>query len=1470
MSRWLHRLALVALLGGTALSSGCAQERDPISRVQPNALNKHFFLGEKLDDASDDPEFRFRNYVVDASVSQSLIGVGSWGHVDRIKWEVTENLLIARKAYGIAEGADDKGKSFTKVNNGTVVAVYRIESHFDIRRSYNTVTGEELNVIEENAVDLPWYAREFMRVDWSQNLVTNNPMWNEMFTGHVFGDLDITPVAYAVTDPASDDSVHFDDETGYLDVTNKFYVAPASTSSPFSDLSGKVPACLVYGLFTGSGTYECDAQEATVRSSFAKVDPNEDFEPLVNTHQTLDVVGNPGGIGDSFSIGVVNAGRQKWDPQYGYTDALYNRFASIHNNWKQSHQKKADGSWVSCTDNADADKNGTADQCENGKTGYGGSTGSQCDVIMQKCTIPYRDREIRPIGYWVNKEAPDALLDPVDASGNKVGRGTLEDLIYSWNQLMSNALAFAKEVECRRTRDGDRDACHAQFFESTSDPSTKVMVSYGGWLVDKPKAPAKGPSVALTFCHNPVRSYDDHEVCGQTGDKARVGDIRKNFVFYWPYDSRAPWGGIANWEADPLTGQIVGAAAQIMGRSATFAAAMQRDIIQLALGDIQINDIVENVPASTYAKQLQDGRSPGLTSEEISARIKSIDLKNLSLALGTPPAAPASMEAQVAQTLASAAKSTSDPTQASTAQLEFDALSKTVQGTTMEAQLVDSHWTVDALGAPASALGDAALDTASPLRGLDPGRLRAAHAIIEEGLRLKGVCFLENEAPVGGSVYIPGVSGWFKKKYGGMSAKERGEKIYDDLWKEAVKGIALHEIGHSLGMLHQFASSWDAPNYNPQYWQLRTAEGAALKSCAGAPRSGGDKDSCMGPRYLDPVTADEAGLADEPRPGIDYFGNTSTMEYQIERFGETVGLGTYDYHTMKALYGRVLDTFDDRDTPLTQQQKFKYRMFTQLIERDIILGGSSQFKHYTETARSMKVFDAARDCRPATDEEKATAGWRVVHGKVCSPPPKDVWAWSDFKSDELQPGLLGSFWHTGNDKLAEGKDRLRWFYRWGTTHNAYFHTNDSDAGADAYEVVQNTIKRFDMSYPWSYFRRQNREYYYKRIPSQTADRYFDRMRSYHWLVSTSMGRAATASALENDDDLRPYAIAETDMFNMLARSVLMPEPGGYAASDARKPVDSLKPIFDTGGSTGGNFTVDIVDGRYVAEDYNNDLGGSWDYLHWLNHAGFSVEKASALSALVDGRPTLFTISRDNFLDGRSVKINFRNDLPGAVDRLLGGILAEDWEAVAPYVAPGSGKTPSPKMFDLTSESASRPAGSSILFPNIGYKQQLAAAMFAGLFSRLNTDMTLMNKLRLWVDGAVDAITIDNAYAAKFTDPASGYTYVARKYGTEVLDGKTVDKGIASRMVAHANALAAVAYKTKKDSGGATQLDSFGRPLLELDSAGQAIIEDYDRASELTRYVGLLDSVREIGYRLGYGPLGGGGGSVPSDDSPAKK
>lgn len=1518
MTRWhctcervLRVLGPLVLLA--VLVSGCASERAPINRVQSNAMAKAFFVGQ-LGDARDDPEFYFRSFVVDGSEAQSLIGIGSWSGVDRVLWEITETTLYARKAYGTGEGADDKGKN----GGGVVVAAYPIEKHFDIQRDYNPSTGEELNIIVENTTDRIWSEREYFRVDWSKNLV-DTPQWFDMFLGRLFGDVKVTPLAYYVNDASHPDAPHFAPEEGYFDVTSKFFVEPEPIESPFSDLSGKVPGCLLTGLYTGTAVDNCDPQEAVVRSSYLRVDrvdPDDDFEPFENTVASLDIVGNPGGLGDSLSVGIVTPPRVQWDPQYGYTDAGMKKFMHVHEIWQQSHQTRPPAGGGVCAADSDCpgagarclrsgrcsvpcdydargdtgpkgEPNGTDDQCENEATDYAGSEGSQCSA-KNRCTLPYRDRELKPILFFMNKETPEALTDTLDDDGKVVERGPTEDIVYSWNQLLRIAVAKAREIECRATG-GSRKSCHDEYFDEGTE-----MLSFGGWGLERVR---EMPDV-LSVCHNPVRDYD-LVACGEPGSSARVGDLRKNFLVYWPYASRAPWGGIGNWNADPLTGRILGAAATTMGRSATYSAALTRDIIMVANGELDIDDITEGTPARLYQKELTDGRKPrALDQSEVARRRASIDPTHAMEAVGPKPLA-GNVAEQFAAVVKLKQKSQATIGAASSSHLKYQALVKKLRDTTIEADLVNPSWLVDTLGqSPDHVVDDAALALISPLRGHDPDQKDGRDQLLNLRLEARGVCFVGADGASVGNPDIAGVARFYKQKYSDANliemfpdeldekasasklSKRRAELIYEDLWKLAYKGIQLHELGHALGLLHQFASSYDSTNFNPQYWQLRTQEGRALDSCQGNPRSGDTfdsaRDTCMGPRYLDPETDDELGQASESRPGLSFFGHTSTMEYQNERFFESVGLGQYDLFAMAALYGRVLQTFDpDAKDGLSERQQlaFAARHISQLADEHLVhweseLGDFVQPMHYTEAARRMKLYDRGR-CRDATKEEIARAEWRLVHDKVCTPPPKDYARWQDFVDGQLVTPSGGKSpydapkWKVKDDARAGGSN-VRWPYRWGVSVNAYPHTNPSDAGADIYEVTRETIKKFDYSYPFTYFRRERRDWVYRDVPAITASRFYERLRAFHWSIAVntaryrSFGEEIFDQIAGSDDWFRPFVMAQSEMFGAIARSLLMPQIGQFGVTSMPGSVRRLYDVVD-GGNSVIEFELDASSARYVDPDFDSGPqgGGSWSYQEWVKWTGFSSEKSHAAKALTDGRAVFFTISRENYLDGRNVNINFRSDMPSAVDRLIGGVLAADWETVAPYVNAGEAY-PAVEMLDLAgAEPGTYPDGARVLFPNLGYQQQLGTLVWAYLFSRLNTDLTLANKLRIWIEGQIGEVDIPEDQQIRFYNPESAFVYIARRYGTELNNGKTVEKGIASRMLARANDLLAIAYEVERDANGPI-LDAFGLPTLVLDESG-APIRTEDRLGtkikDFRDYVGLLDAAVQVGTLIGHGPLG---------------
>ena len=1474
-SKWLGRLALTGLVftvcGSSGLISGCAEERDPINRVQQGALAKSFFLGPNLEDPKDDPEFRTKAFNIDsgANTDSAAGSIGGASAIERLRWEVTEDMLIAHRSYQESPGADNRGLprkqdpktgkwEFPTKPTGTIVAAYRIEGHFDIRRAYNAATGEEQNVIEENQSDRPWYKREYMRVNWGMNMAEST----SGDTSWVFGGgSDATAVDYSETNENDEDRPHFEVGTGYFDITNKYQLKPSP--GPYG-----IPECVLIGFYNGTTSFDCTPIEVKMRTSFQRLSGDEDFEPFEEDRAFRDVVGNWGNAGNNFNREYGGAPITAWDPQYGYTDANTKTFYSIHNIWEKSHTATA------CNDNADEDKDGIADQC----AAVPGSHGSQCDVNVGRCTIPVRDRKVKTNAYSLNVDAPQDLTDPTDASGKKIGDGPIEENTVTWNQIFKVAVAYRREVECRRTHDGSRDDCHAQFFQGTG-PESKQMVKFGGWGVDTPtewktdhddKTNADTPIIAT--CHNPVRGYD-LPICGKPGEIIRLGDIRRNYAIYWQYASRAPYGGVASIGGDPITGEMLGVTATIMMRSATYAAAQQRDIIALANGDLKIEDLITGVQATNYANHIKDGKvvdgmTQAATPEQIDQAVKNLDHRAIQIAVGEDPASQAKLSAFDRQIKAAntRAKESLMSGGVAKANQQLEDLMKVLSNSSaapLQRELANRglYKLVDQSADKSTAVYNAIKTFAAE----DPNRMQDVLDSYQASLGNRGICFHDSlQAAGAGSIYQASLAPYFKKLYGGLDPIERGVKIYQDLLREATKGIAFHEIGHSLGLRHNFGSSWDALNYTPQYWQLRTNEGKSVAVCD-QPRQGG-ADTCMGPRYKDPLSDDEQGIAGEARPGIEYFANTSTMEYQIERFGETVGAGLYDLHAMKTLYGRVLETFDTKQVKESEQQLFAVKTLSQGIAKDLILDTSKGYGlHYTQGAIKAKVFDQKRDCRQATDEEKASAKWRIVHGEVCSPSPKNHLAYEDMKSDPISFKIQGQTIPIGaNGVRWKGLDYepgnhplIRWQYRYAEDYSkgGYIHGKATDSGADVYEITMNVIRRFDATYPWSYFRRQNKEFAWWSIPSAVANGVFSRMRAYHWSTTTDIGRASATDLTDDNQDL-PSVMASAEMFKFLQRSILQPEPGNYGvgADSARRTAirSGAQPILDVltdseakeVGMTVGS--LGIVDGRFVQIDFDNGRGGSWDYAQYPSHAPFDEEKALAIRELVDSRPTLSTISRDNALDGRDPYISFRTDTPAGLDRLIGGVLSEDWEAIAPSLAADGTTTVTLDVLNPDSNAIKREGTKGILFPNLGYSNQVSTGIYALIYSRFSTDMVMANKLRIRAVGDASP-TIDNAVS--FHDPVTGITYEAQRYGTETIGGRAVEKGIASRMLLRANELASAAYEgSMAETGVYTASGTSGNPTVKSPEAEK----------EVRRYIGLVDAMRQVGNVYGGGPLGGGG------------
>ena len=235
-SRAFARCA-AALLALFALA--CAEERDPIDRTQPNALRKEWFAG---------PTFYYQRTVVDVPAANGFTFVGSTDHsgLTKIKFDVQERFLYVRRQTELVKNADDKAATGAGYE-GEVVAAFPILSHFDIRHSYNPVTGEEQNILEENAFDRPWHEREFMRVDWATNLVHNYQL--------DFETESIELVPYFVQQTQADGTPHPDapllvldgkeraqdgKRLDYFDITSRIFAKAGTAEYPGY---GTIPLC---------------------------------------------------------------------------------------------------------------------------------------------------------------------------------------------------------------------------------------------------------------------------------------------------------------------------------------------------------------------------------------------------------------------------------------------------------------------------------------------------------------------------------------------------------------------------------------------------------------------------------------------------------------------------------------------------------------------------------------------------------------------------------------------------------------------------------------------------------------------------------------------------------------------------------------------------------------------------------------------------------------------------------------------------------------------------------------------------------------------------------------------------------------------------------------------------------------------------------------------------------------------------
>lgn len=1420
----LRALVLLALLLGVL---SCSEERDAISRVQPDALAKSFFVG-KLGDPDDDPEFYFRSTVVDVAAGAGADGLFTNSDAQptsRIRWDITEELLLARLTYERIDDTD--GKGVRRVADGQIVAAYRIQSHFDIKRDYNPETGEDLNIVVENDTDRPWYLRSHFRVDWSRNLTTSAYELDTLAQLGIYYGVQWEPIAYYVNEPGHPHAPVFDHKRGYFDITHKVWAKPGIISD---ELWGDFPACWLYGRFPSEN---CNPSELTLLQAFLKV-TDSDYEPLEYDGAKMEL------------FGYFTVDRFGYDRSYGVVDDKWRRFATRWNLFEQSHTEDRCNTPETTPAGADPRRddngNGTHDECE--IVGFG----SRCDAARGQCTLPYRARPVRTIAWHAGPGFPEELFE-----------GTRE-AFSSWSDSLRVAVLAARIAECRRTGEG---SCETQMGLPTPwrDDHTPPLGS---------SSPAEVPEI-FVFCHNPVSSAaGDPPACGADGTAPRLGDLRFNVVSILQEPQlMAPWGIMMDAE-DPLTGEKIAGSLTQWGAVLDQAAANLTDLVSLLEGLIEPEAFIAGQDVSHWVEQNQSGgaaeRGHAMSGDELADRFGALDPKVLDQLLAGLPQGQKHKHPAARRKAREQALNASGRLGPGNAALS-ERLAR-LRGSAIESRLVTPDLMQAAGFDPTGPVSGDAVRRASPAGRMNPTVRREAERARRLSDAKRHACRFDGPEPD----HLLGLARALSKKFplpdpsDAAAVAAHREQLLLFARQELSRGVMAHEIGHSVGLRHNFAASYDALNYAPEYWQLRTGHGAVTASC---PPGTTDGSACIGPRWRDPISEAEID------GNIGRWATSSVMDYPGDPNQDMTLPGKYDRAAVRFGYGGTVDVWADPGVSVTgngagQAEAYELSAFATnpglfgvYYFPEVDPEDGYLFRHYSEWPARFRLIE---DCQ---DDAGAPLGKRCRERAMDLVSAEQM---QDFSSDPDYAGFAWALTPLGVD----GQGRVRRGYLFSS--DEYADTGNVpafslDAGADAYEQIRFLESAYENRYLLDSFRRGRVEFNSFDTMVRIQSRYLDKIqliaKTFAFGAVLDGDPSAPTADLLQDGLYGPHALGSTVALDLFARIVTRPEPGHYCPADfcgSGQPPGVAPELFAADAVPLPDvylydFSLPLGVGRYLHNDYDYAQGYWWS--DYQTQVGTYYDKIWATYYLAEAFDSFVASSKEDFVDSRYKNVSFATVFPEQVRRLYTQLLTGDLAVYAPHaLAPSSPSgTPLGSLTFPTWSSAAglgaRPSGAFLVEPNHGFNEQLYAMVWGATFFPTNWSNAWVHEARIAaLPSEVPEWPADEIVA--FSYPVSGVTYRARSYGQEALFGQSVERAAGARMLQWANRLASLAYEVERDASDERIFLPDGRPMFVLDAAGKPVLDPTGSAAAaaLVKYVDQIDLMRQVSATFAM-PLGPG-------------
>jgi hypothetical protein len=813
-SRILNLGSSTLLLALAALGvTSCAGQAD-VDRTQPDKIEKSIFF-----DASGKPKtYYYRETYVGVPPTSGWSFEGMQTEMIKVRFRITQNYLLGYRANDYAPGSQNP---FTGTGNNTDTPVlsYAIKTHFDVKREYNPGTGEQTNVISENTSDRPWDQRQYMRVDWSTNLAAppDFPMSSALLPPEL--QVKKTPNNWQLSetdfaDPEFGDRVVVTPH--YIDFVQKVTATPDYI------------ACLsLYPGYDDGGPWGCGDAELKIRTSLMEV-PVSNYEPLEypDNYPILGKDGKPiqllpGGFrctSDSFqqSGGLYNG--DDCSPAQVGGFSKFGFFRTVVQTYDRSY----------------------------------GATEPGRKFLANRWNI-WEDKAKRipkPIVYYTNVEFPDApeLLkeaqevtkDWSEAMKSAVAAQLLTDA-------MPNAFIDPKTLKDKAAEQPEmvvlkQNSCNLAAVKTyLADPKHKdiadrVEEATHMAVADLDKTRLTQTCGIMEALTQKLEDTDPDKFTWQ-----RNGDLRYSF-FHW-VDRPSPTGplGYGPSSADPETGEIINANLYNYGAALDMYSQTSADAVGLLTEKISADDLLSGKTIADVLKETQQTHAQR-------------DAKAL-----TPEAKAQALAMLRAGGKTGAARLHPFPGGVQNSKFDF------IRGTPIERQMMTPDILAAMLPAsrPGQPLSPEDLAVASPANWITPSardkRFDRFKAMTTNGCAYQGE--FADDAIMGLAIDLV------------QNQHLSGAALTKEIRRLIFRGLADHEMGHTMGLRHNFTGSADALNYGDRFWQIRT----------GMPKEKWDANRISEYRY------------------------STVMDYGSRFNSDIQGLGKYDMAAIRFGYAGVID-----------------------------------------------------------------------------------------------------------------------------------------------------------------------------------------------------------------------------------------------------------------------------------------------------------------------------------------------------------------------------------------------------------------------------------------------------------------------------------------------------------------------------------------------------------------------------------